>query len=169
MIGDLMPIGIIACAFGQQKMNTAGPSNEAIGQVALQIKRQQDAVISTQWEVDSYLRSINKPADNVTSVYGSESHYVSTEEVFNRSFEYFGTKDVTDVVVVAQPMHLFVIRLVMKDLMNNSGLHFRKDFDRLMRSIPFDQSNGNQQPWTRGPIRFGAYLVRVKLTGTHGS
>jgi hypothetical protein len=164
-----MPIGIIACAFGQQKMNTAGPSNEAIGRVALQIKQQQDAVISTQWEVDSYLKSIGQPADNVTSSYGSDSHYVSTEEVFKRSFDFFKETDVSEAVIIAQPMHLFVIRLVMKDLMASSGLNFRKDLDHLMRSIPFDRSNGNQQPWTRSPIRFGAYLVKVKLTGTHGS
>lgn len=47
----MMPIGIMACAFGQQDTNTAGPSNEAIAQVALEIKGMTNGVISTQWEV----------------------------------------------------------------------------------------------------------------------
>ena len=168
-IGDMMPIGIIACAFGQQRTNTAGPSNEAIGRVALQIKQKTGAVISTQWEVEAYLRSIGESADNLVSTYASEDHYVTTEQVFTRSLTFFEKIGVTQAVIVAQPMHLKVIRLVMKDWVSDSDIRFTKTYDHLMRQIPFDRSKGNRQEWTRGPIRFGAYLVRAKLFGTHGS
>ena len=164
-----MATGIIACAFGQQATNIAGPSNEAIGDVALQIKQLTGGFISTQWEVEAYLNSINKPADHLVSTFGTESHYVTTEQVFTDSLSYFEyVGGVTNIVIVAQPMHLKVIRLVMKEWEIDPHLNFIRDYDQLMCQIPFDRSEGNVQNWTRGPIRFGAYLVRAKLFGTHG-
>ena len=168
-IGDVMPIGIIACAFGQQQTNTAGPSNEAIGQVALRIKEEIDAVISTQWEVEAYLRTIGASADNLVSTYGAQDHYITTEQVFTRSLAFFEKAGVSEAVIVAQPMHLMAIRLVAKGWIADSGVQFISGYSHLMRQIPFDRSEGNVQKWTRGPIRFGAYLVRAKLFGTHGS
>lgn len=165
----MMPIGIIACAFGQQDTNTAGPSNEAIAQVALEIKGMTNGVISTQWEVQAHMEMIGESADHIVSEYGTPSHYVTTEQVFARSLAYFKTVGVTEVVIVAQPMHLKVIRLVMKDWVADSGLTFTREYDHMMHRIPFDNSPGNVQDWTRGPLRFGAYLVRAKLTGAHGN
>lgn len=164
-----MATGIIACAFGQQVTNIAGPSNEAIGDVALRIKRLTGGFISTQWEVGAYLNAINKPADHLVSAFGTKSHYVTTQQVFTDSLSYFkGVGDVTDIAIVAQPMHLMVIRLVMKDWEIDPHLKFMRNYDQLMRQIPFDRSKGNIQKWTRGPIRFSAYLVRAKLFGIHG-
>lgn len=168
-IGVLMTTLVIACAFGQQATNTAGPSNEAIGRVALQIKHQTvDAVISTQWEVEAYLKSIGESADHVVSTYGTDSHYVTTEQVFTRSLAFGEVTGVSEVAIVAQPMHLMAIRFVMKEWINDPDIRFTREYDSLLRQIPFDRSEGNQQEWTRGPIRFGAYLVRAKLFGTHG-
>jgi hypothetical protein len=168
--GIEMATGIIACAFGQQSTNRAGPSNEAIGSVALQVKKLTDGLISTQWEVEAYLQSVGESADHLTSAFGTESHYVTTEQVFTSSFSYFeSVGDVSDIVVVAQPIHLRVIRLVMKDWETNPDVSFVRTYDPLMHHIPFDNSEGNVQDWTRGPIRFGAYLVRAKLLGVHGN
>lgn len=165
----MMPIGIMACAFGQQGTYTAGPSNEAIGQVALEIKHATAGVIATQWEVQAHMTKIGEPADHVVSEYDTPSHYVTTQQVFARSLAYFKTVDVSKVVIVAQPLHLKAIRLVMKDWVANSGLSFTREYDYLMRRIPFDDSPGNVQDWTRGPLRFGAYLVRAKLFDKHGN
>lgn len=165
-----MATGIIACAFGQQATNTAGPSNKAIGDIALRIKQLTGGFISTQWEVEAYLGAINKPADHLVSAFGTESHYVTTEQVFTDSLSYFEeVGGVTDIVIVAQPIHLKVIRLVMKDWEIDPHLSFIRSYDQLMHKIPFDRSEGNVQLWTRGPIRFGSYLVRAKLFGTHGT
>lgn len=165
-----MGTGIIACAFGQQATNTAGPSNEAIGDVTLQVKQRTDGLVSTQWEVEAYLSSINKPADHLVSAFATETHYVPTERVVIDSLSYFeGVGGITNIVIIAQPMHLQAIRLVMKSWEINPSLNFIRDYDQLMRQIPFDRSEGNIQHWTRGPIQFGAYLVRAKLFGTHGT
>lgn len=163
-----MPVGIIACAFGQQSTNTAGPSNEAIGRIARQIKQATGGLISTQWEVDAYLQSVGDHADHLVSAFGTDSHYVTTEQVFDSSLAFFKTTNVTEVIIIAQPMHLKVIRLVMNGWVHDSNVRFSRRYDHLMRQIPFDRSPGNQQGWTQGPIRFGAYLVRAKLFGTHG-
>lgn len=163
-----MSIGILAPAFGQQRTNTAGPSNEEIGTVALLIKEMTGGVISTQWEVEAYLQSVGEAADNLVSGFKAESHYVTTQQVFDRSLAYFKSVGVMEIVIVAQPMHLMAIRLAMKGWDIDPSFHFSKEFDKLLRDIPFDDSEGNEQNWTRGPLRFGAYLVRAKLSGVHG-
>jgi len=163
-----MPIGVIACAFGQQRTNTAGPSNEAIGRVAHHIKWTTKGVIAAQWEVEAFLQRINFPADKVIGAYGANGHYVTTEEVFAESLAYFKSVGVSEVVIVAQPLHLLVIRRAMKGWSIDPSFHFTRAYDRLMRRIPFDRSSGNVQWWTRGPIRFVTYLVRATLFGVHG-
>lgn len=168
-IGGTMPVGIIACAFGQQRTYVAGPSNEAIGRVALAIRQRTDGIIATQWEIQACLQAVNKSADELVSFYHDDnSHYLSTEQVFMRSLAYFKAAGISEVVIVAQPLHLLVIRCAMKQWQIDPSFHFTHAYDRLMRQIPFDTSAGNTQWWTRGPIRFTLYLIRAALLGLHG-
>ena len=164
-----MTIAVIAFAFGQQQQYTPGPSNEAIGTAALRIRRMTKGVLATQWEVDVFLRTVRQPADFVVSEYGTESHYLTTEQAFTKSLEYFDSLgDIDEIVLVAHPVHLMVLRHVMKRWNGYSRYRFTRRYDYMLRQIPWDRSRGNTQRWTRGFLRFVIYLAKASLTGQHG-
>jgi len=76
---------------------------------------------------------------------------------------------VTRVVIVAHPLHLQIIRTFV-DLgwWSLGGMEMDEQFNKLMRSVPYDRDPGNLQPWTRDPIRFVTYLMKVLVTKRHG-
>jgi hypothetical protein len=169
-------VGVIAFAFGQQANETAGPSNEEIAKVAIAIVHDEQSVenevyLSTQWEVEVYCDERSESADFVVSTFGdSETHYINTKDVLDASLKHFGSRNVTRVVLVGHPLHLFFIRLLIATKRWDTGdVKLDWKYRRRMSNIPYDTSPGNQQAWTRGPIVFIAYLFRALLTKKHGN
>ncbi|MAU34180.1 hypothetical protein CL689_05905 [Candidatus Saccharibacteria bacterium] len=158
--------GIIALAFGLHK-DEAGPSNEAIFEVASNIKQQlPGALLASQWEVN--LAANDGDVDFVVSSQATRE-YITTKEAIDRCLEEFMAAGVTRVVIVAHPLHLQIIRTFV-DLgwWSLGGMEMDEQFNKLMRSVPYDRDPGNLQPWTRGPIRFVTYLMKVLVTKRHG-
>lgn len=173
---DVETVGVIAFAFGQQVTETAGPSNEAIARVALDVMHEEQwksnaAVLSTQWEVALYCDERAEPADFIVSHYDDPAtHYIDTKGVFDASLGFFKSQGVRRVVLVAHPFHLLFIRLLIATKLWSIG-EFQLDttYNNSMASIPYDKSPGNRQKWTRGPVVFVAYLLKALLTKKHGN
>ena len=170
-------VGIIACAFGQQAEDKPGPSNEWIGKVTsyirhLEQKKGNTPFVSTQWEIAGYMDTrLGDPANFWVSVYqDSETHYIDTKGVLDRSLKYFQSKGVTRVIILAHPFHLFFIRLLITMRLWKVGkVQLDWSYSRELNFIPFDKSEGNVQSWTRGPFVFVAYLFKALLTKKHGN
>lgn len=181
-------VGIIAFAFGQDgdhNFPKSGPANDAVVKRAEQIRaierrKNNRVMLAIQWEgACSQWLDRGRPGDNVqVSNFGphhtSSTHYVTTEYVVDESLRIFRDKGVTRVIFVAHPFHLFAINYLLKSdewsrKLQGMTLDTQYNRERKLARIPYDESPENVQDWTRGPIRFGGYLVRAKLTGRHGS
>ena len=170
-------VGIIACAFGQQAEDKPGPSNEWIARVAVYAKsheQQKDntVFVATQWEVAGFMSEhLRKLADFWVSVYqDTDTHYIDTKGVLDRSLKFFKSKGVTRVIIIAHPFHLFFIRLLIALRLWKVGkVQLDWSYNRELSVIPYDKSEGNVQSWTRGPFVFIAYLFKTLLTKKHGN
>ena len=168
-------VGVIAFAYGQQRAKTAGPSNEVIGSIALYVKCEEqkqgrEVQLATQWEVDVYCDEQSQPADLRVSEYcDAETHYIDTKRALDDSLVYFKKHRVTRIILVGHSLHLWSIRLLIATKQWDVGtVTIDTRYKKRMLAVPFDKSLGNQQRWTRGPIVFIAYLVKVLLTKKHG-
>lgn len=168
-------VGIIAFAFGQQVTETAGPSNEAIGRVALDVAHEEqawgnDTYFSTQWEVALYCEQKGELPEFLVSTYGDpRTHHLSTKSVLDASLEYFAVHGVTRIVLIAHPAHLLAIRILIATRrwdIGNVWVDWKYSGETLR--IPYDTSPGNHQAWTRGPVRFVAYPFSNLLARKHG-
>lgn len=169
-------VGIIAFAFGQQMTEAAGPSNEAIAQIASVVRRSEQSLhnevfLATQWEVALCCdEGVDKP-DLQVSAYGDpETHYIDTKGVLDASLKYFRQRNVKRVILVGHPFHLWFIRLLIATKLWRIGaVQLDTRYDERMIAVPYDRSPGNRQSWTRGPVVFVAYLVKALLTKKHGN
>lgn len=165
-------IGVIAFAFGQTENQSAtGPSNQAIAQVAKRIceMERKQVNITAQWETSAPLTTLGVDHYQV-SHFEQETHYVSTKEALDASLKYFRQQGVDEVIFVAHPFHLKIIRLLIDiGVWKLPGFTVNRRYDLLMRGISYDQSSENIQWWTRGPLVFVTYLVKSLLTRRHGS
>ena len=169
-------IGVIAFAFGQQETHTAGPSNEAISQIALAVVDTERAFgnevyLATQWETALYCDERSEHPDVRVSEFGSPAtHYIDTKGVLDSSIRAFAEHGVQRLVFVAHPLHLFFIRLLVATKIWSIGnATVVNEYHSQMQSIPYDTSPGNRQSWTRGPFVFIAYLAKTLVTGRHGT
>ena len=170
-------VGIIGFAFGQQKKYEAGPSNEQIAIVARYVLSEEEnegaeVFLSEQWEVAVYsTEELSLPPDFWVSTFrDSETHYINTKGVLDRSLEYFQSEGVTRVIMIAHPFHLVFIRLLIAArLWKVEGVRLDWSYVKELSYIPYDKSAGNVQWWTRGPFVFTAYLFKTLLTKKHGN
>jgi len=166
-------VGIIAFAFGQQggKTPVAGPSNEAISDVTEYIAEKEfelgnDTMVAAQWETKLGIQGV----DFTASEFNSPTHYISTKDVMDSSLAFFKQQGVYRVIFVAHPFHLLFIRLLIKaDVWKVEDVKIDYQYNKLLRMIPYDRSEGNIQWWTGNPVTFVTYLVKAQLTKSHGS
>lgn len=168
-------IGIIAFAFGQQTTQTAGPSNEAIGQVALDIQQYHarsgaQVALITQWEIAPYITSQGRRVDYTVSTYGDKgTHYITTKDVLSIALAYLKHYKVNQIIFVAHPFHLRIINLFVKlKIWRLDGFTLLATHRRQVKRIPYDTSEGNVQWWTRNGRSFLLYLFKILLTRQHG-
>lgn len=181
-------VGIIAFAFGQDGDHLfpkSGPANDIVVKRAEQIRtiernKNNRVFMAVQWEgaCSQWLDHSQQASTVRVSEWGphhkSPTHYVTTEQVLDTALRYFRAHDVTRVIFVAQGFHLFAINYLLKSDewkrgLNGLELDTQYTHKRGLVRIPYDDSHGNIQWWTRGPLRFATYLVRAKFTNHHGS
>jgi hypothetical protein len=169
-------VGIVAFAFGQQVTKASGPSNEAIAQVAISVRHDEQArgnnvFLSTQWEVALYCDARSEYPDFQVSDYNDpKTHYIDTKGVLNASLQYFKGHDVKRVILITHPFHLLFIRLILATKLWRIGtVKLDTSYNKRLSAIPYDKSSGNRQPWTRGPFAFLIYLLKILLTKKHGN
>jgi len=169
-------VGIIAFAFGQQVTQTAGPSNDAIAKVTLEVKDQErndghPVLLVTQWEVALSCIERFEPPDLAVSAYDDPStNYLTTKEVLDLGLQYFQSRGVRRVILIAHPLHMLLIRTLLTAKawkVGNAMIDW--SYGDRMSTIPYDKSSGNRQWWTRGPVSFLWYVLRAVFTKKHGS
>lgn len=168
-------VGIIAFAFGQQGEKgfpLAGPTNCKITMTTWRIyaaekRAGNDPMIAAQWET-----SLGLPRTYVrlVSQFDDRAGYVDTKMVLDKSIEFLTENDAERVILVGHPLHLFFIKLLIKmDVWKIGNIRVDSQYDKLMKSIPYDQSPGNVQWWTRNPVVFVAYMAKALVTRKHGA
>lgn len=169
-------VGVIAFAFGQQLLEIAGPSNEAVARVAIDVVHAEqqlgnDTFLSTQWEIALYCNERSKKPDHeVSSFNDPATHYINTKDALYGSLEYFKRNNIQRVIILAHPLHLWFIRhLIGFNIWRVEGFTFDRSYDKLLSKVPYDKSQGNHQWWTRGPVVFVTYLIKTLITKRHGS
>lgn len=170
-------VGVIAFAFGQQgeeKYPQPGPSNEAIrnaawGIYSAEVQDGNQPMIAAQWETSLGLPStyINLL---VSRFENRDTDYVSTKYVLDKSIAFFKEHGVKRVIFVAHPLHLFFINLLVKTgIWKVDGMKIDHQYDKVMKTVPYDRSPGNVQWWTRNPVAFVAYMAKAFVTNKHGA
>ena len=170
-------VGIFAFAFGQQgEVNypVAGPSNHRITMTAWQIyakekRADNDPTIAAQWET-----AVGLPEMYVgfpVSRFGSKAtHYITTKYMLDEGVAYFKACGAERVIFVGHPLHLFFINLLVKTgVWDVEGMTVDHQYDKMMKTVPYDKSAGNIQWWTRNPFAFIVYMTEALFTGKHGS
>ena len=161
--------GIIGLAFGQHD-DKAGPSNVRIAKnLSILEMYEGDAFVTGQWEVELAFAELDEPSPIDVAISTYEEKYITTKEAIERSLEVFKSEGITRVVLVGHPLHLRIIHtMIGLGIWKFEGFEFDRYHDDLMDNVPYDQSEGNTQWWTTGPVKFFAYLVKSALTRQHG-
>lgn len=161
----IIVVGIIAFSFAKRsEPEEPNPCNKQLAYEVECLKDSNpDSIIIAQWEIAKQLESDGYKPDLVVNPSDSTTNYLTSQDVWNNAKQLLKSRDVSSVFIVAQPfLHLYVIKtMIQKDD------YLIKD-RKILHHIGFDNSNGNRQWWTKGPIRFLVYAIIVKLTGKNG-
>ena len=164
-----MTTGVVALSFAKRsELEEPGPVNKLLGRATSAVTDElnaggEDTISVIQWEIAKQLDKdgeeynlIVRPED--ASVKPGGRTYLDSADVLGIAFEVFRHYGVTDVVVVANKfIHLQAARRSVR----SAGF-------RVMKSklpwVGFDPSSKNLQWWTKGPVRFVAYLA-IQVVG----
>ena len=161
-----MTTGIIALSF-TKRAHEPGPVNRRLAHITDEVTHSlestgEPAVVVAQSEIARAL--LRKPDAVVTEDDATKRDryghlYLDSDDVLTEAFIRFRSADITDVIIVAQPfLHLQLAQVMTK----------RAGFTVEYMSIPpvgFDTHADNLQWWTKGPLRFVAYLL-IQAIGT---
>jgi hypothetical protein len=117
-------------------------------------------VVGVQWEINLALPGIYVPDDLVVTEHRQKGQYLDSAEVADQITEGFNRRDVTDIIVIANP---FIHLAYCKRLMKKRGYNV---IDYRLNPIGFDPRS--DQSWTRNKAALLRYIVRSKLFGTQG-
>jgi len=159
-----MATGVVVLSFAKRSENKEpGPVNIKLARATATIvddltSMGEFAILVTQWEVAKQLAVDNEPTGYVVtpqdaSIKPNGQRYLESEDVLSRAYDEFRKYNIDEVIVVANKfLHLQAVQKSVR----SAG------FTVIKTSLPwvgFDPSSENLQWWTKGPIRFIAYLA----------
>ena len=157
-------VGIIAFSFGQRAKEPSVINRKLAGivkRIAAELAWNSTRwFAAAQWEVALQMEADGPVADCTIGLPKGED-YIDTQYVLSQGLAFLRERGVSKVILVAHPLHLFVIKLFIKlGLWNTDGFTF---IDYPMGSVGFDSSKENTQWWTRSWWQFLTYLVAMTL------
>ncbi len=120
------------------------PINDAIARRAARYAKLMNVPILAQWEVADILPYPHKAAFRVTK-HRKEGKYLDTREVMDQIHDYAKAKGITNIAIVAHPLHLSRVALVARKLGFNAYAIYSPN-------ISLDPHS--KQWWTRTPLLF---------------
>lgn len=103
---------IIGLSFGLRKDNKPGLSNEDLAAVVDRLQKESHIDSVLQWEIAGLVK---KPPLLVVTKHRKPGEYLNTEEVVEQMAEYLKSKNITAVILVAQPfLHRYKCRKLFK-------------------------------------------------------